>query len=97
MDFFYIIISILRWFPPGKWVPLGKTVEGGSKHLELFIGIQWPPLCILLINAAIISDTALSEYVVFRREGGGVFTRAHPSLQVYDVLYAHQGAEKVYL
>ena len=32
MNFYSIIISILRRFPPGKWVPLGQTVEGGQKN-----------------------------------------------------------------
>ena len=59
MDFYSILISILRRFPPGKWVPLGQTVEGGSKQSDLFIGIRWPPLLILMINAAIIFCSSL--------------------------------------
>ena len=51
MDFYYILVSILRRFPPGKWVPLGQMVEGGSKNADLFTGGQWPLLHILLINA----------------------------------------------
>ena len=31
MQFYSIVISILCRFPPGKWVPLCQTVEGGSK------------------------------------------------------------------
>ena len=60
MDFYSILISILLWFPPGKWVPLGQTVEDGSKHSVFFIGIQWPPLSILLINDAIILCSLLA-------------------------------------
>ena len=37
MDFYSIIKPILRPPPPpGKWVPLGKTSEGGSKNADLF-------------------------------------------------------------
>ena len=35
MDFYSILISILRQLPPGKWVPLGNMVESGSKILLL--------------------------------------------------------------
>ena len=31
MDFYSIIISILRRRPPGKWVTIGQRVEDGSK------------------------------------------------------------------
>ena len=54
-----IIRSILRWFLPGKWALLGQTVEGGSKNYDSFTGIQWPLICFLLINKAIINDTSL--------------------------------------
>ena len=50
MDFYSILISILRWFSHGKWVPLGQTVEGGSKHSDLFTGIQWPLLRVIIIK-----------------------------------------------
>ena len=67
MDFYSIFRSILRRFPHRKWVPLGRTVEGVSKKFNFFTGAQWPLICILLINMAIISDTALSDNVVFLR------------------------------
>ena len=63
MQFYSIIISILHRFPPGKWVPLGQTMEGGSKKSDLFTGVHWPLIHILLINASIIYDTALSNYL----------------------------------
>ena len=75
MQFYSILISVLLWFPPGKWVPLGQTVEDGSKHSEFFIGNRWPPLRILMINAAIISETVLSDYV-FSVDSGGIHSLA---------------------
>ena len=96
MGFYYILIYILFRFPPGKWVPLGQTVKGGSKYSDFFTGIQWPLLGVLLISAAIISDTALYEDLVLLREGWDEFTSSHPSLQVSTVLSSHEVAEKVY-
>ena len=61
MQFYSILIYVLPPSPPGKWVSLGQTIEGGSKIPELFIGVQWPLIHILLINASIIYDTALYE------------------------------------
>ena len=95
MDFYSILISILRRFPPGKWVPLSQTVEVGSKNAYFFTGIQWPLLDVLLINTVIISGNTLSEYVVFFREGWDEFTNAHPSIQVSDFLYPYYVSEKV--
>ena len=69
MGFYYILISILRRLPPGKWVPLGQTAEGDYKNYDFFTGVQWPLLHVLLINAAIISDTTLSEDLVLLRYG----------------------------
>ena len=82
MQFYSLLTSILRRFPPGKWVPLGQTMEGGSKNAEFFTGVQWPLLHVLLINAPIISDTVLSEDLVLLRVGWDTFTSAHPSMQV---------------
>ena len=64
MQFYSILVSILHRFPPGKWVPLGQKMVGGSKKSDLFTGVQWPLIRILLINASIIYDTALSEDLV---------------------------------
>ena len=69
MGFYSILISILRRFLPGKWVPLGQTVEDGSKNADFFTGVQWPLLHVLLIYVAIISDTSLSEDLALLREG----------------------------
>ena len=96
MDFYSILISILLWSPPGKWVPLVQTVEGGSKNSNFLTSAQWPLIHVLLKHAAIISDTALFDYMVFCREGWDELTRAHPYLQLSDVLSSHKGAEKVY-
>ena len=51
----------------------------------------------MLINPAIIYDTALSDYVVLYREGWYSFTSSHPYLQVSYILYAHEASEKVYI
>ena len=71
--------------------------DGGRriKHSDFFIGVQWTLLHVLLINVAIIYDTALSDYVVFRREGWDEFTSTHPYLHVSAALSSHEGAEKV--
>ena len=83
MQFYLILISILHRLPPGKWAPLGQTMECGKKNADLFTGAQWPLLHLLQINVSIISDTALSEYLVLLREGWDTFTRYHPSMQVF--------------
>ena len=58
MQFYSILIPILHWFHPGKWVPLGQTIEGGSKHYDLFTAVHWPLIHIFLINVYIVYDTA---------------------------------------
>ena len=83
MYLYSIIIYILRRFLPGKWVPLGQTAEGGSKHSNFFTRFLRPLLHILLRNVSIISDTALDENVVFFRYGWYAFTSAYPYLQVF--------------
>ena len=80
MEFNFVLKFILRRFPPGNWVPLGRTVEGGLKNADFFTGVQCPLLHILLINAAIITGTVSSGNVVFRREEWDAFTSAHHSL-----------------
>ena len=65
--------------------------------MDFFIGIRWPPLRILLINAAKIDDNVLSDYVVSHREGWDAFTSAHPSIQISAVLFSHDRAEMLYL
>ena len=60
MDFHSILISVLRQFPTGKWLPFGQTVEGVSKHSNFFNGIWWP-------NSDIVSYTALYKYLVLLR------------------------------
>ena len=75
------------WPDGGRWL----------KNADFFTGVQWPLLHVFLINLAIISDTALSEDLVFLKEGLDEFTSAHPSLLVSDVLSSREGAEKVYL
>ena len=79
MDSNSILISILCWSLPGKWVPLGRMVEGGSKHSDLFISIQWPLLLILMISASIIDDNVLSDGLVFLREAWDAFTPQEPT------------------
>ena len=64
MQFYSILVSILHRFPPGKWVPLGQTMEGGSKKYDPFAAVHWPLIHILLINAYIIYDTASSNDLV---------------------------------
>ena len=54
MEFYINNIYILRRFPPGKWVSLGRTVKGGSKMDNFFTGAQCHLLQILLINASIL-------------------------------------------
>ena len=49
MYFYSIVISILRRFPPGKWVPLGQTVEDESKFSDFFTGFICPMLHFLMI------------------------------------------------
>ena len=69
---------------PGKWVLLGRTVEGRKpKKLDFFTCVQWPLIRVLLIKAAILDDTALSKDVVIFRKGWDKFTSSHPSLQVF--------------
>ena len=41
MDFYSIIISILRRLSSLKWVLLGRTVEGGSKNANFFTVVRW--------------------------------------------------------
>ena len=57
------------------------------KSADVFTGIKYPMLHVLLINAAIIYDTALSEELVLLRDGWDEFTSARPYLQVSAVLY----------
>ena len=64
MQFYSILIFILHRFLLGKCVPLGQKMEGGLKKSDLFTGVQWPLIHILLINASIVYDTELSEYLV---------------------------------
>ena len=39
MQFYLVIKYILRFPPPGKLVPPGQKMEGGSKNAELFTGV----------------------------------------------------------
>ena len=57
MDFYLLLKSILLRPPPGKWVPIDRTVEGGSKIPELFTGGRWPLLQILLIRLTMTIDS----------------------------------------
>ena len=82
MQFYSILISILRWFLPKKYVPLGQMVKGGSKNPDLFTVIQWHLLYVLLINAGIIFYSALSENMVSLIEAWDKFVRIHHFLQV---------------
>ena len=79
MELCSIIISVLRRFPPGIWVPLGQTVEGGLKSLTS------PPAS----NVSINYDITLSQHLVLLREGGGPFISPHHSLQVTKVAARH--------
>ena len=54
MEFYSIIRSILRRFPPGKWVLLGRMVKGGSKQSEFLIFILWTLLRILVVKSSIL-------------------------------------------
>ena len=82
MQFCSIFRSVLRRLPPGKWVTLGHTVEGGSKNSDLFTNVWWHLIRVLPKNADINSDIALSENVVSLREGSDTFVSTHHSLQV---------------
>ena len=70
MDFYSILIYILHCSPPGKWVPLGQMVEGGSKNSNFFTSIQWRLLLVLLINAVINFDSALPDFFCFSERYG---------------------------
>ena len=83
MQLYSILISILLQLLPEKWVPLGYTMEGGSKTFDFFTGAEWPLLHVLLINSSKMSDTALYEDLVLLREGWDTFTISHPSMQVF--------------
>ena len=96
MQFYSIFRYIARRFPPGKWVSLGQTVESGSKNSNFFTGVRWHLLQVLLINADIISDIALSEDLVLLREGWYKFISTRHSLQVTYAVSSCEGAEKVY-
>ena len=51
---------------------MNTTCPGGGrciKKSDNFTGVRWPLLCILLINLVILEDTALSDNMVFLREG----------------------------
>ena len=52
MKFYLRLKSILRRFLPGKWVPLGQTVQGCSKHAELFARFRWPLICVIIIKSS---------------------------------------------
>ena len=39
IQLYLILGSILRRFPPGKWVMLGQMVEVRSKHSDFLIGV----------------------------------------------------------
>ena len=80
MNFYSIFISILKQLSPGKWVLLGQMVKGGSKYYDFFTGFQWTLIRILLINASIMDDNALSNCMVLCREGWDAFTSSHPSI-----------------
>ena len=61
MDFYLMFSSILPPPPPGKWVPLGRTVESGLENANLFTSIFWTLIRFLLINAAILKYAVLYE------------------------------------
>ena len=81
MQFYSTFIYILRQLPPGKWVPLGQTVEGESKNSDSFTGVLWNVLRVLLINADINSDSALYENSVLIIEVWDIFIITHHSLK----------------
>ena len=89
MQFYSTFIYILRQLPPGKWVPLGQTVEGESKNSDSFTGVLWNVLRVLLINADINSDSALSEFLVSLRERWGTFISTHHSLEFTAAAVRH--------
>ena len=97
MQFYSIFRSILHQPPPGKWIPLIQTAEGGSINSYFFTGVQCHLLHVLLINVAIISDSALFENLVLIREVQDTFISTHHSLQTTAVIYSHKEADKLYL
>ena len=76
---------------------LARRWKSDQNNPDFFKRAQWPLIRVLLINAAIISDTALPEDLVLLREGWYEFTSLEPYLQVYAVISSHKGAEKVYI
>ena len=97
MQIYSVFRSIIFRFLPGKWVPRFHTVEGGSKNNDFFDGIWWHLLRVLLINTAIISDSALYQNLVLLREGWDIFIITHHSLKVTGVISSHEGEYKVCL
>ena len=51
MELYFILGYILHPLPIGEQVPLGWTVEEGSKHYECFTRSSWPLVCIVMIKA----------------------------------------------
>ena len=75
----------LPWEMGTSWPDSGRQL----KNSDFFTGIQWRLFHILLINASIISDIALSEELVLLREGWDTFISTHHSLQVTTVAAQH--------
>ena len=73
------------WEMGTSWPDGGRQL----KHSYFFTGIQWRLIHILLINASIISDIALSEELVLLREVLDTFIVTHNSLQVTSTISSH--------
>ena len=54
-------------------------------------------LQVLLINAAIIYDTTLSDNVALIREGWDIFISTHLYQKITSVISSHNGSDKVYI
>ena len=69
---FYIIFSSILLPPPGKWVPLGRTVEGSFEKRRLLRQRPMAPAMFPSDKAAILEYEAPCKEAFFRRERDGM-------------------------
>ena len=86
MEFYLIFSSVLRQFPPGKWVPHIWMVEGGSKQSDFFTGVRQNLIRVLRIKYAILESKTRYSKTCCSVEKGGIHSPAPTLLYNYSTL-----------